>query len=106
METFVPTAALTASERDQLARLLQAAPAGRRWWVEHRHGPLLCALGLIDAPDTGYAHSARRRFADAPEMRRRALALIDELDRDGRVERAAGARGTSLRSRWTRADSR
>lgn len=103
METLAPTAALTAFERDRLVRLLQAVPAPRRWAVEHRHGPLLCALGLVDPPDAGYAHAARRRFADGAETRRRALALIDELARDGRMDRAADDGGTSLRSLWGRA---
>jgi hypothetical protein len=44
-------------------------------------------LGILDAPDVGYANAARRRFADPSETKERALALIDELDREARAER-------------------
>jgi|SRR5215217_843296 len=87
METEVPNSSLSASDRDRLARLLASVPPERRWAVEHRHAPLLCALGVLDAPDAGYAHAALRRFADTSETRKRALALIDELDREARTER-------------------
>jgi hypothetical protein len=86
MEIVVADSALSASERDRLARLLALVPPTRRWAVEHRHAPLLCALGILDARDAGYAHAARRRFADPSETRERALALIDELDREARAE--------------------
>jgi hypothetical protein len=44
-------------------------------------------LGIVDAPDAAYANAARRRFADPSEIRARALALIDELDRETRATR-------------------
>jgi hypothetical protein len=47
----------------------------------------LCAVGILDAPDVGYANAARRRFADPLETRERALALIAELDRELAAER-------------------
>ena len=86
-ETVVPGCAVSTSDRDRLAHLLALVPATRRWAVEHRHAPLLCALGILDAPDVGYAHASRRRFADPSETRERALALIDELARETRAER-------------------
>ena len=79
--------ALSASELDRLVELLGVLPAGRRWAVVHMHGPLLCALGLVGAPDPGYQRAALRRFNDPIDARRRALALLDELDRDARAER-------------------
>ena len=82
METVVPDCALSTSDRDRLAHLLALVSATRRWAVEHRHAPLLCALRVLDAPDVGYAHASRRRFADPSETRERALALIDELARE------------------------
>jgi hypothetical protein len=87
MEIVVANSTLSTSDLDRLARLLALAPPTRRWAVEHRHAPLLCALGILDARDVGYAHAARRRFADPSEIRERALALIDELDREARAER-------------------
>ena len=87
MESVVPDCALSATDRDRLTRLLALVPPPRRWAVEHRHSPLLCALGILDAPDVGYANAARRRFADPSETKERALALIDELDREARAER-------------------
>ena len=87
MDTFLPANALSAAERARLADLLAVLPAGRGWEVRHMHGPLLCALGLIDPPDAAYAHAALRRFADSAHARRRALALLEQLDRDARSER-------------------
>src|SRR4051812_36039503 len=84
MEAVVPNCALSATDRDRLARLLAVVPPTRRWAVEHRHSPLLCALGILDAPDVGYANAARRRFTDLSNTKERALALIDELDREAR----------------------
>jgi ribonuclease HII len=86
METVAPSRALSTPDRDRLARLLAFVPASRRWAVEHRHAPLLCALGIIDAPDMAYARAAQRRFADPSETRKRALALMEELDRERRAE--------------------
>jgi len=97
METVVPNCALSATDRDRLTRLLALVPPPHRWAVEHRHSPLLCALGILDAPDVGYANAARRRFADPSETKKRALALIDELDREARAERYKQRR--SARSR-------
>jgi hypothetical protein len=79
--------ALSASDHDHLVRLLASVPAARRWAVEHRQAALLCVLGILDAPDAGYANAARRRFADPLETRERALALIAELDRELATER-------------------
>jgi hypothetical protein len=87
METFSPNSILSASERDRLAGLLASLPDPRRWAVGHMHGPLLCALRLVNPADPGYAHAAQRRFVDLADARRRALALLDELDRDARSER-------------------
>jgi hypothetical protein len=87
VETVVPDCAVAASDRDRLARLLALVSPTRRWAVEHRHAPLLCALGILDAPDVAYANASRRRFADPSETRVRALALIDELKRETRAER-------------------
>ncbi len=87
METVVSSCALSAPDRDRLARLLVLLAPPQRWAVEHRHAPLLCALGIREAPDVDYAQAARRRFADPSETRTRALALIDELDREARAER-------------------
>ena len=95
METVVTNCALSTSDRDQLVRLLALVPPARRWAVEHRHAPLLCALGILHAPDVGYAHAAQRRFADPSETRQRALALIDELDRETRAERYKQRGGAS-----------
>ena len=87
MEPVVSSCALSTSELDRIARLLGLVAAPRRWAVEHRHAPLLCALGILDAPDVAYADAARRRFADPSETRERALALLEELDRETRAER-------------------
>jgi hypothetical protein len=51
------------------------------------HGPLLCALGLLDSPDPAYTRAAQRHFNDPADTRRRALALLDELDREAHRER-------------------
>jgi hypothetical protein len=82
-----PSPAVSALERERLAGLLAALPDGRHWAVAHMHGPLLCALGLLRAPDAGYARAAQRRFDNLAETRSRALALLVELDRDARDER-------------------
>jgi hypothetical protein len=87
VDTVGRNCALSASDRDHLVRLLASVPAPRRWAVEHRQAALLCALGIVDAPDVGYANAARRRFADPLETRERALALIAELDRELAAER-------------------
>jgi hypothetical protein len=101
MEAVVPNCALSATDRDRLTRLLALVPPPRRWAVEHRHSPLLCALGIV-APDVGYANAARRRFADPSETKERALALIDELDREARAERYEQRRSARPRL-WTSA---
>lgn len=82
-------------------QLLALVAAPRRWALEHRHAPLLCALGIIDAPDVGYADAARRRFADPSKARKRTLALIDELDRETRAERYDQRRSAKRRF-WAR----
>ena len=87
MATLAPTSSLSAAERDRLAGLLAVLPAARGWAVRHRNGPLLSALGLLDPPDAAYADAAHRRFADLARTRQRALALLDELERDARHER-------------------
>lgn len=87
MDTLVPTSALSTHEHERLAGLLAALPAGTGWAVRHMHSPLLCALGLIDPPDAAYARAAERRFAGPAHTRRRALALLEQLDRDARFER-------------------
>jgi hypothetical protein len=87
METDVADRAITGVDRERLVRLLSLKSPAGRWAVEHRHAPLLCALGIIDAPDVDYALAAGRRFADPSETRVRALALIEELDRETRAER-------------------
>jgi|tagenome__1003787_1003787.scaffolds.fasta_scaffold20327974_2 hypothetical protein len=97
MEAVVPNRALAATDIDRLARLLALVSPPRRWAIEHRHSPLLCALGILDAPDVGYANAARRRFADPAETKERALALIDELDREARAERYKQRRGARPR---------
>lgn len=99
METVVRSSPLGASDLDRLANLLTSAPASRRWAVEHRNAPLLCALGILEAPDAGYAHAAHRRFSDPSETRRRALALIEELDNDSRVARYEQRRSARRRRR-------
>ena len=76
---------LSVSERDHLVRLLALVPPPHRWAFEHRHMPVLCALGILDPPDEGYARAARRRFADPSETRERALALVIELERETRA---------------------
>ena len=100
METLAGHCALSASDRDHLVRLLALVPAPRRWAVEHSQAPLLCALGILDAPDVGYANAARRRFADPLEMRDRALALIAELDLEIRAERYEQRRSARRRLLW------
>jgi len=81
----VPSGAVSASERDRLVRLLALMPPRHRWAFEHRHTPLLCTLGVVDAPDEAYARAARRRFTDPSTTRKRALALLVELDREARA---------------------
>jgi hypothetical protein len=90
---------VSASDRDHLTHLLALVEGSRRWALEHRHAPLLCALGIIDAPDADYAEAAHRRFADPSETRRRALALIDELTRERREQRHEQWRGERVRRR-------
>jgi hypothetical protein len=81
----IPSRVLSDSERDRLARLLALVPPPNRWAFEHRHAPLLCALGVLDPPDEGYAHAARRRFADPAQTRDRTLALLIDLQRETRA---------------------
>jgi hypothetical protein len=97
MQSSVLGPALSAPERERLAALLAEMPEGRRWAVAHMHGPLLCAIGLLGVPDSGYARAVQRRFTDPSDVRRRALALADELDRDAREERYDLRR----RGRWS-----
>lgn len=80
-----PSGAVSASERDRLVRLLALMSPGHRWAFEHRHTPLLCTLGVLDAPDEAYARAARRRFADPSNTRKRALALLVDLDQEARA---------------------
>jgi hypothetical protein len=87
MSTFLAPSALSAHEHDQLARLVAGLPAAEAWSVRHMHGALLCVLGLLDPPDAAYARAAARRFADVELTRRRALALLEQLDLDGRAAR-------------------
>ena len=84
-ETVVPDCVLSVSERDRLLRLLALVSPPHRWAFEHRHMPLMCAIGILDPPDEDYARAARRRFADPSETRERALALLIELDRETRA---------------------
>jgi hypothetical protein len=84
-----PGPALSETERERLAGLLACMPEGRRWAVMHMHAPLLCALGLLGVPDSAYARAVQRRFNDPADVRRRALALVEELGRDARDERYA-----------------
>jgi hypothetical protein len=86
MSPSTPISPLTVVEHERLADLLAVLPASRYWAVSHMHGPLLCALGLLSAPDAAYARAVERRFGDPADNRRRALALLDELTRDARVE--------------------
>jgi hypothetical protein len=86
METLPAASPLTGPERDRLAGLLAALPPSSRWWVSHMHAPLLCAVGVLGAPDVAYEHAAHRRFADVEESRRRALALLAELDRAAPIQ--------------------
>jgi hypothetical protein len=76
---------LSVSERERLVRLLAVVSPPHRWAFEHRHMPLMCAIGILDPPDEDYARAARRRFADPSETRDRALALLIELDRETRA---------------------
>jgi hypothetical protein len=64
------------------------------------HGPLLCALGLLDSPDPAYTRAVHRHFDDPADTRRRALALLDELDRDANGERYEQRRRDRRRSRF------
>ncbi len=99
-DTFTPSSALSAIERDRLAGLLAAVPPPRRWAVEHMHTPLLCVLGLVKPPDAAYAHAAERYLVDAANTRRRALMLVDQLERYARSERRehrSGKRGHGFR---------
>ena len=82
-----PSPVLSVSERDRLVQLLALVPPRHRWAFEHRHTPLLCALGVLDPPDEEYARAARRRFSDPSVTRARALALLGELDRETRPAR-------------------
>ena len=84
-ETVVTSCVLSVSERDRRARLLALMPPRHRWAFEHRHTPLLCTLGVLHPPDEAYARAARRRFADPSKTRKRALALLVELDREARA---------------------
>ena len=83
-ETVVWSWVLSASERDRLVRLLASVPPRHRWALEHRHTPLLCAIGILDPPDEAYARAARRRFADLSETRKRVRALLIELKSETR----------------------
>ena len=79
------------SDRDQLTRLLALVPPARRWAVEHRHAPLLCALGMLDAPDVGYANAARRRFATRPRhVSERSLSSTNSTVRLARSATSSG----------------
>jgi hypothetical protein len=96
----VPSCVLSDSERDRLARLLALVPPPHRWAFEHRHAPLLCALGVLDPPDEGYARAARRRFADPSETRDRTLALLIDLQRETRAVPYASRRPYRPRPFW------
>jgi hypothetical protein len=95
----IPSCVLSDSERDRLARLLALVPPPHRWAFEHRHAPLLCALGVLDPPDEGYARAARRRFADPAETRDRTLAFLIDLQRETRAAPKASRRLPGL-DRW------
>ena len=95
----IPSCVLSDSERDRLARLLALVAPPHRWAFEHRHAPLLCALGVLDPPDEGYARAARRRFADPAETRDRTLALLVELRGETRAAPNASRRMPGL-DRW------
>jgi len=84
MEPSPQSPALSALERTRLAEVLAVIPAGRWWAVAHMHGPLLCALGLLRTTDPAYERAAQRHFRNPADTRRRALALLDELERDAR----------------------
>ena len=101
-ERVVTTCVLSVSERDRLVRLLALVPPPHRWAFEHMHAPLLCAIGILDSPDEGYARAARRRFADPPEARERVLALLVELDRETRAAPTAYRWLATLRRRRSR----
>ena len=96
-ETVVTSCVLSVPERDRLLRLLALVPPPHRWAFEHRHAPLLCAIGILDPPDEGYARAARRRFADPSETRERVLALLVELDRETRAAPTGYRRLATLR---------
>jgi hypothetical protein len=87
MNTLAARSVLSTLEHEHLAALLAGLQNPRRWAVTHRNAPLLCALRLLEAPDPAYAEAAERRFADPAEIRRRALALLEELDHEARNER-------------------
>jgi hypothetical protein len=95
----IPSCVLSDSDRDRLARLLALVPPPHRWAFEHRYAPLLCALGVLDPPDEGYARAARRRFADPAETRDRTLALLIDLQRETRAAPNASRRLPGL-GRW------
>ena len=90
-----PGPPLSALEHERLVSMLAGMPESRRWQIAHMHAPLLCALGL-GVSDSGYARAVERRFNDPADVRRRALALVEELDRDTRRERYVARR----RKRW------
>jgi hypothetical protein len=56
-ETVVPSCVLSVSERDRFVRLLALVSPPPRWAFEHRHTPLLCAIGILDPPDEAYARA-------------------------------------------------
>jgi len=87
MSIVAHTTVLSTQEHDRLAALLAGLPTAEAWAVRHMHGALLCTLGLLDPPDAAYARAADRWFADAAHTRRRALALLAQLDRDVRLQR-------------------
>jgi hypothetical protein len=95
----IPGFVLSDTERDRLARLLAVVPPPHRWAFEHRHAPLLCALGVLHPRDEGYARAARRRFADPAETRDRTLALLIDLQRETRAAPNASRRLPGL-DRW------
>jgi hypothetical protein len=97
MSTFPSPSALSAREHDRLRRLVAGLPAAELWSVRHMHGALLCVLGLLDPPDAAYARAAARRFTDVELTRRRALGLLEQLDRDVRAARDERRHGGSGR---------
>ena len=87
MDATIASSALSPAERERLVRLLAGLPDARRWALAHIHAPLLCVLGLAVPRDAGYARAARRHLADPAETRRRALALLDQLECERRGRR-------------------